>query len=293
MSTDTDEHSSNGSLLGHIARLLGLKSEEPKNIKQLQSLISQADKKSFLPPDVAAMVDGVLQVSEMRVRDIMIPRSQMVVLDQSNLIEDNLEILIASAHSRFPVIAGSMDEVAGTLLAKDLLHWCIGDNGQEAFNIDKLIRPVIFVPESKRLNIMLHEFRKQRNHIAVVVDEYGGTAGLITIEDVLEQIVGDITDEHDVREQNNILRHSRIRHTVKATTELEEFNRYFNSDLALSGVDTVGGFVIRNIGHLPQRGETVDFANFRFKVLRADKRRVYLLQVNLLNENPLQSAVPD
>jgi len=279
---DTDEHSSSGSFLARIANFLGLKREEPENISQLQTLISRADKKAYLPQDVAAMVDGVLQVSEMRVRDIMIPRSQMVVLNKANSIEENLEVLIESAHSRFPVINDSMDEVVGTLLAKDLLHLCIKDNFKAEFNINKVIRPVIFVPESKRLNIMLKEFRNQRNHIAVVVDEYGGTAGLITIEDVLEQIVGDITDEHDVEEENNILSHSKIRHTVKATTELEDFNEYFAANLNLPEVDTIGGFVIRNIGHLPKRGETIDIDKFRFKILRADKRRIYLLQVNLL-----------
>ncbi len=283
MSKDTDEHSSSGSFFARISNLFKPSINEPKNISQLQYLVSQADKKSFLPPDVAAMVDGVLQVSEMRVKDIMIPRSQMVVLNKNNSIDNNLEILIESAHSRFPVIDDSMDEVIGTLLAKDLLHWCIEDKPKNEFSINNIIRPIIFVPESKRLNIMLREFRKQRNHIAVVVDEYGGTAGLITIEDVLEQIVGDIVDEHDEEDINNILRHSKIRHTVKATTELDEFNEYFGSNFELPEIDTVGGLVINSIGHLPQRGETVDINNFRFKVLRADNRRVYLLQVNLLD----------
>lgn len=282
MSTDIDEHSSSGSFFTRITQLFKPVIKEPKNISQLQHLISQADKKSFLPPDVAAMVDGVLQVSEMRVRDIMIPRSQIIVLNKNNSIADNLEVLIESAHSRFPVIDDSMDEVVGTLLAKDLLHWCIEDKPKNAFDLNQIIRPVIFVPQSKRLNIMLREFRNQRNHIAVVVDEYGGTAGLITIEDVLEQIVGDIVDEHDDEDANNILCHSKIRHTVKATTELEEFNEYFEVNLERADIDTVGGLVIHSIGHLPKRGETVDVDNFRFKVLRADKRRVYLLQVNLL-----------
>jgi magnesium and cobalt transporter len=261
----------------------------PDNIKQLQRLISRSEH-AFLEADTSRMIDGVLEIAQMQVRDIMIPRSQMVTLDKYATYDAHLKVLADSAHSRFPVVQDTADNVVGILLAKDLLHWCADGHSHEEFVIDEVLRPVIFVPESKRLNVILREFRNKRIHMAVVVDEYGGTSGLITLEDVLEQIVGDISDEHDTEEdEHDILRHSQVRHTVKAQTSLEAFNDYFDVAVEHPDVDTIGGLVIQRLGHMPKRGDIVDIDGaFRIKVLRADKRRVYLLQVNLLNENMQQ-----
>ncbi len=261
---------------------------EPANKQQLIELLRAAHWRQILDSDSLAMLEGALQFSEMQARDVMIPRSQMVVVGLDDSPEEFLPIIIKSAHSRFPVIGESRDEIVGILLAKDVLHWRPagrprGEWREEEshFSLRENLRPALFIPESKRLNVLLKEFRSSRNHIAIVVDEYGGVAGMVTIEDVLEQIVGDIEDEHDL-EEGLILRHTAIRHTVKAVTTLEEFNEYFASSLAEGGVDTVGGLVIRRLGHMPMRGETIEIDRFRFKVLRADNRRVYLMQVNVL-----------
>ncbi len=241
-------------------------------------LLREAHQHEILDGDSLAMLEGALQFSEMHASDVMIPRSQMVVVELEDSAEEFLPVVIESAHSRFPVIGESRDEVVGILLAKDVLHW---REEEGRFNLRENLRPAVFIPESKRLNVLLKDFRSSRNHIAIVVDEYGGVAGMVTIEDVLEQIVGDIEDEHDL-EEGFILRHSAVRHTLKAVTPLEEFNDYFSADLSESGVDTIGGLLIRRLGHLPERGEVVEVEHFRFKVLRADNRRVHLLQVNLL-----------
>ncbi len=227
--------------------------------------------------DSLAVLEGALQFSEMQARDVLIPRSQMVVVGLEDSPEQFLPVVIESAHSRFPVIGESRDEVVGILLAKDVLHW---REEEGRFNLRENLRPAVFIPESKRLNVLLKEFRTSRNHIAIVVDEYGGVAGMVTIEDVLEQIVGDIEDEHDM-EEGLIHRHSAVRHAVKAITPIEEFNDYFHSALSEDGVDTIGGLLIRRLGHLPARGESTTIGRFRFKVLRADNRRVHLLQVNV------------
>ncbi len=251
---------------------------EPANKQQLIELLRAAHWRQILDSDSLAMLEGALQFSEMQARDIMIPRSQMVVVGLEDSPEEFLPVVIKSAHSRFPVIGESRDEVAGILLAKDVLHW---REKEGRFNLRENLRPAVFIPESKRLNVLLKEFRSSRNHIAIVVDEYGGVAGMVTIEDVLEQIVGDIEDEHDL-EEGLILKHTAVRHTVKAVTPIDEFNEYFASSLDEEGVDTIGGLVIRRLGHLPVRGESIEIDRFRFKVLRADNRRVHLLQVNVL-----------
>ncbi len=251
---------------------------EPANKQQLIELLRAAHWRQILDSDSLAMLEGALQFSEMQARDIMIPRSQMVVVGLEDSPEEFLPVVIKSAHSRFPVIGESRDEVVGILLAKDVLHW---REKEGHFNLRENLRPAVFIPESKRLNVLLKEFRSSRNHIAIVVDEYGGVAGMVTIEDVLEQIVGDIEDEHDL-EEGLILKHTAVRHTVKAVTPIEEFNEYFASSLDEEGVDTIGGLVIRRLGHLPVRGESIEIDRFRFKVLRADNRRIHLLQVNVL-----------
>ncbi len=264
------------SLFGHAQQ------QGPDNKDQLIEILRAAHWQQILDADSLAMLEGALQFSEMQARDIMIPRSQMVVVGLEDSPEEFLPTVIKSAHSRFPVIGESRDEVVGILLAKDVLHWR-EDEGH--FNLRENLRPVVFIPESKRLNVLLKEFRSSRNHIAIVVDEYGGVAGMVTIEDVLEQIVGDIEDEHDL-EEGLIHRHTAVRHTVKAVTPIEEFNEYFSASLHEEGVDTIAGLLIRRLGHLPMRGESVEIERFRFKVLRADNRRIHLLQVNV---SPLEA----
>lgn len=258
----------------------------PANKDQLIEVLRAAHWQQILDSDSLAMLEGALQFSEMQARDIMIPRSQMVVVGVGESPEEFLPVVIKSAHSRFPVIGESRDEVVGILLAKDVLHW---REEEGHFNLRENLRPVVFIPESKRLNMLLKEFRSSRNHIAIVVDEYGGVAGMVTIEDVLEQIVGDIEDEHDL-EEGLIHRHTAVRHTVKAVTPIDEFNEYFSVLLEEEGVDTIGGLMIRRLGHLPVRGESLEVGRFRFKVLRADTRRVHLLQVNVSPLEPQERS---
>ena len=223
------------------------------------------------------MIEGVLQVSEMQARDIMIPRSQMDVIDIGDSPEAFIPTMIQTAHSRFPVIGENKDNVIGILLAKDLLRYYAGE---EEFNVREMLRPAVFIPESKPLNVLLKEFRSNRNHIAIVVDEYGGVAGLVTIEDVLEQIVGDIEDEHDIDDlDEKIVEERGGQYRVKALTELSDFNEFFGTDYDEEAFDTIGGLVLKRFGRIPKRGEQISFDNLSFKVLRADSRRMHLLQV--------------
>lgn len=258
---------------------------EPANRSELVKLLRSAHWRQILDADSLTMLEGTIQFSEMHARDIMIPRSRMKVVGLEDSPEEFLPAIIKTAHSRFPVIGANRDEVVGILLAKDVLHW---REEESDFSLRENLRPAIFIPESKRLNVLLKEFRSSRNHIAIVVDEYGSVAGMVTIEDVLEQIVGDIEDEHDF-EDGFIHKHSSIRHTVKAITPLGDFDEYFSSRLDEDGVETVGGLVTRHLGHMPLRGETVEIDSFRFKVLRADNRRIHLLQVNVF---PLHDDTP-
>ena len=251
---------------------------EPKDREQLVELIRDAQQRELLDPEALTMIEGVLQVAEMQVRDIMVPRAQMAVVERDAALDKILPVVIESAHSRFPVIGDNRDEVVGILLAKDLLAYYGQDNGK-AFNVRDILRPAVFIPESKRLNVLLKEFRASRNHMAIVVDEYGGVAGLVTIEDVLEQIVGEIVDEHDIEEDAYIKKHNDNVYAVKALTPIEEFNHYFSSDLSDDEFDTIGGLVMHRFGRLPRRGEVISIDRFRFKVLSADSRRIHLLQV--------------
>ncbi|HFC54010.1 MAG TPA: CBS domain-containing protein [Gammaproteobacteria bacterium] len=251
---------------------------EPRSRDELLEMMRDAARRGLLDGDALAMIEGVLQVAEMQVRDIMIPRSQMVVVERDADPRSWLPVIIESAHSRFPVIEESRDEIIGILLAKDLLAW-LAQGGDEAFDIREALRPAVFIPESKRLNVLLKEFRASRNHMAIVVDEYGGVAGLVTIEDVLEQIVGEIEDEHDIDGDTYIMRYGPNRHTVKALTPIDEFNDYFAADFSDDEFDTIGGLVMKGFGHMPKRGEQITLGQFRFKVLRADNRRIHLLQV--------------
>ncbi|HEY9150827.1 MAG: HlyC/CorC family transporter [Gammaproteobacteria bacterium] len=254
---------------------------EPKDREQLLGLLRDAQRRALFDADALAMIEGVLQVSEMQARDIMIPRSQMEVLNRDSSLEQMLPAIVDTGHSRFPVIGESRDEVLGILLAKDLLRYFVAGN-EEAFNIREVLRPAVFIPESKRLNVLLKEFRANRNHIAIVVDEYGGVAGMVTIEDVLEQIVGEIEDEHDLDEDYYIRKHSATHFTVKALTPIEDFNEYFEAGFSDEEFDTIGGLLVHEFGHLPKRGETVTIDRYLFKVLRADNRRVHMLHLSVL-----------
>jgi magnesium and cobalt transporter len=281
-----DRPSTNGpgqrSWLERLSLLFG----EPRDREQLVEVLRDAQRRNLLDAEALAMIEGVLQVSEMQVRDIMIPRSQMIVLDRDASPEEWLPIVIKTGHSRFPVIGESRDEVVGILLAKDLLrHFAEPHSGP--FDPREVMRPPVFIPESKRLNVLLKEFRASRNHMAIVVDEYGGVAGIVTIEDVLEQIVGEIEDEHDIEEGAFVLPHGDSRYTIKALTPIPDFNEYFGADFSDEEFDTVGGLVLHGFGHLPKRGEVITIGRFRFKVLRADNRRLHLLQVV-----PLGSSEP-
>ena len=253
----------------------------PASQEQLLESLHDGQKNGLIDADALAMIEGVLQVDDMQVRDVMIPRTQVVMLEREASREVLIRTIVESGHSRFPVIGDSRDEVVGVLLAKDLLLY-VFERSDDSLNVRDILRPAIFVPESKRLNVLLKEFRSSRNHMAIVVDEYGGVAGMVTIEDVLEQIVGEIEDEHDVEEEDTIRKHSEMHYTIKALTPVEDFNEYFGLALSDDEFDTIGGLVVHEIGHLPKRGERVVIGNLLFKVLRADSRRVHMLQLTLL-----------
>ena len=276
-----DRPSTNGSgVRSWLERVSHALLGEPRDREQLLDVLHDAQKRNLLDLDALAMIEGVLQVSEMQVRDIMIPRSQMVVLERDAPVEEVLSIIVRSGHSRFPVIGDSRDEVVGILLAKDML-WYYMEGERSGFNIREMLRPAAFIPESKRLNVLLKEFRASRNHMAIVVDEYGGVAGMVTIEDVIEQIVGEIEDEHDIDEGAYILEHDSTHYTVKALTPIEDFNEQFGTRFSDEEFDTVGGLLLNRLGHMPKRGELIKVDTFTFKVLRADNRRIHLLQVTV------------
>jgi magnesium and cobalt transporter len=260
-----------------LERLSALLMREPEDREQLLKLLHSAFERNLLDADALSMIEGALQVSEMQVRDIMVPRAQMDMIDVSETPDKFIPHVIATAHSRFPVIDKNRDDVIGVLLAKDLLRYYAGE---EEFNVRDMLRPAVFVPESKRLNVLLREFRANRNHMAIVVDEYGGVAGLVTIEDVLEQIVGDIEDEYDFDEsEDNVIPEANGRFRVKAQTEIADFNAQFGTSFEDAEFDTVGGLVLQAFGRLPKRGEMTTLGGFRFRVLRADSRRLHTLQV--------------
>jgi magnesium and cobalt transporter len=262
---------------GLLERLSALVLREPPDRPALLALLRSAYQRNLVDADALSIIEGALTVSEMQVRDIMIPRAQMDVIDINEPVETFIPQVIGTAHSRFPVIDQNRDDVIGVLLAKDLLrHYA----GEEQFNVREMLRPAIFVPESKRLNVLLREFRASRNHMAIVVDEYGGVAGLVTIEDVLEQIVGDIEDEYDFDEaSDNILPEPGGRFRVKALTQISDFNAAFGTSFSDAEHNTVAGLLIAHLGRLPRRGETHSMGGLRFNVLRADSRRVYTLIV--------------
>jgi magnesium and cobalt transporter len=270
------DSSPKSSLLERISNWL---MREPEDREQLIELLHGAYENNLMDADALAMIEGVLQVSEMRVGEIMIPRAQMDVIDINDAPEVFIPRVIETAHSRFPVIDKDRDDIIGILLAKDLLRHYAEDDA----DIRGMLRPVVFIPESKRLNVLLKDFRSNRNHIAIVVNEYGGVAGLVTIEDVLEQIVGDIEDEYDFDEtEDNIIREHDGVFRVKASTEIDDFNETLGAQFSDEEFDTVGGLVVSRFGHLPKRGESVNFDGFIFSVLRADSRRLHVIRVTRL-----------
>jgi magnesium and cobalt transporter len=261
-----------------LERLSALLMREPGDRSELTQLLRSAYSRNLLDADALSIIEGALNVSEMAVRDIMVPRAQVDFIDINEPVEKFVKQVIATAHSRFPVIDQNRDDVIGVLLAKDLLRFYAGE---EDFNVREMLRPAVFVPEAKRLNVLLREFRASRNHMAIVLDEYGGVGGLVTIEDVLEQIVGDIEDEYDFDEaSDNILPEPGGRHRVKAITQIADFNAAFGTHYPEEAADTIGGYLIKHLGRLPKRGESVLIEGLRFQVLRADSRRVYTLLVD-------------
>jgi magnesium and cobalt transporter len=266
-----------------LERLSHFLLREPEDREQLIELLHASFEKSLLDGDALAMIEGVLQVSETQVRDVMIPRSQMDVIDITQKPEEFIPFVIETAHSRFPVIDDDKNDIIGILLAKDLLRYYAGED----FDVRDMLRPVVFIPESKRLNVLLKEFRSNRNHIAIVVDEYGGVAGMITIEDVLEQIVGDIEDEYDFDEtEDNIIQDTKGRYRVKALTEIADFNEAFGTDFSDEEFSTIGGLVVSKFGHLPKRGEIININNLQFTALRTDSRRLHSVLIQEISLPP-------
>lgn len=278
MSDDASESSSGRSLMDRLVHAIG---GEPRDQAELLEVLRDAQAREIFDADTLQMVEGVFQVVEMRVRDIMIPRGQMVVVEYDTTLEEILAVVIESGHSRFPVINEDKDDVVGVLLAKDLLRFSGIGSGQE-FRLDDIIRKATFTPETKRLNVLLKEFRAARNHMAIVLDEYGGVGGLVTIEDVLEEIVGEIDDEHDTEEDVDIKDHGDGRFSVRALTPIDEFNETLGTQFGDEDFDTIGGLVMQHIGHMPKPGEVTTIDNCHFRVLSADSRRMHLLQVTLV-----------
>jgi magnesium and cobalt transporter len=262
-----------------LERIGAILMREPEDPSQLLELLQSSYERNLMDADALAMIEGVLQVSELHARDIMVPRGQMDVVDIHEPPEKFQPKVIESGHSRFPVIGENKDDIIGILLAKDLLRYFAG----QKFNVRDMLRPAVFIPESKRLNVLLKDFRRNRNHMAIVVDEYGGVAGLVTIEDVLEQIVGEIEDEYDFDEtEANILLDRNGLYRVKAQTEIEDFNATFGTEFSDEEYDTLGGLLLSHFGRVPKRGEEIVLERLRFRVLRADSRRLHSLLVEKL-----------
>jgi len=257
-------------------------SSEPRTKEDLQDVLKVAAENELIDRDAYTIIEGAMQVADLHARDIMIPRAQMEVVKEDATLAELLPQIIESAHSRYPVVGDNNDQVLGILLAKDLLPRLLAEE-QDSFSVTELMRPSFVVPESKRLNVLLKEFRQNRNHMAIVIDEYGGVAGLVTIEDVLEEIVGEIEDETDTDEEDDFIR--RITDTeffIQALTPIEDFNDYFGTELSDEEFDTIGGLVIQAFGHMPARNETTSFEGFRFKVIHADQRKIQSLRVSKL-----------
>jgi len=267
-------------------------SKEKNARDDLLQNLRDAQREGVIDLDALMMIEGVFQVSEMRVRDIMVPRSHLIVVQEDLGVEDMLAVVANSGHSRLPVVDESLDEVVGILLAKDLTHYN-DEKSRAAFELKDILRPAVFVPESKRLSVLLQDFRESRNHMAMVIDEYSGVAGLVTIEDVLEQIVGEIDDEHDAADVTNIRRSGFQRYSVRGLTPLDEFNQYFDSKLTHEKFETIAGLVTFNLGHVADRGEEVTIDRFHFKIISANSRRINNMQVSLLSDEEKDLTVAE
>jgi magnesium and cobalt transporter len=289
----SDEGGDGSASRSWIERLTSALIGGPFNRETLVKQLRDAAQHDVLDAEALSMIERVLQVSELQVRDVMIPRAQMVVIEAKDAPEDFIHIVTESGHSRFPVTGDSRDDVQGILLAKDLLGYFAEKKGKARFNIRDYLRPAVFIPESKRLNVLLRDFRSKRNHMAIVADEYGGVAGLVTIEDVLEQIVGEIDDEYDTEDALFVKRHGNGEFTVKAITPIEDFNEYFHTVFSDEEFDTIGGIVIKAFGYMPKRGETKAIDGVHFKVLSADNRRIHLLRVRLDEHRAASAATED
>lgn len=281
----SEEGSGNEHPKSWLERLSQAFSVEPASKEDLIELMRSAEQRSLLDAEALSIIEGAMNVSDMQVREIMVPRSQVVMVQLDTPVETLLPVVIESGHSRFPVLGENPDDVLGILLAKDLLPLALTDRNSR-FNLRDLLRPSTAVPESKRVNLMLQEFRAIHNHLAVVYDEYGGVSGIVTIEDVLEQIVGEIEDEFDFDEEDFIKKHDENNYVVKALTPIDEFNSVFGAGFSEDEFDTIGGYVTQYFGHLPKRDERIKIEKFRFKVLNADNRRIRLLQLTLPQKVP-------
>ena len=283
MSEDNPPSSSGSSNKGWLGKIVQSFTGEPNNKEELVEIINDAEKRDVINPETREMIEGVMEVSEMRVRDIMIPRAQMITIDIGESVEQFLPIMLKSAHSRFPVISEDKDHIEGVLLAKDLLEYAFIDG--KKIELKDILRPAVIVPESKKVDILLKEFQQKRFHMAIVVDEYGGVSGLVTIEDILELIVGEIEDEHDHEDNDNDGIRPLNKHTysVKALTPLEDFNSFFETNFNEEEADTIGGIVLKAFGHLPMRDEKVTIDGIVFNVTNSDSRRLIQLKVTLPN----------
>ncbi|WP_032097058.1 MULTISPECIES: CNNM family magnesium/cobalt transport protein CorC [unclassified Alteromonas] len=280
--SDDNPHSTNGSSgKSWLDKLKNSISGEPKNRQELVAVITDAEQNEIIDPQTREMIEGVIGVNEMRVRDIMIPRAQMSTIDVEQKVEEFLPIMLESAHSRFPVISEDKDHIEGILLAKDLLSFAF--NTEKNFNLRDILRPAVIVPESKRVDVLLKEFRQQRYHMAIVVDEYGGVSGLVTIEDILEIIVGEIEDEFDIEEDgtDDIRPLNKSTYSVKALTPVDDFNEFFETNFSEEEADTIGGIVLKAFGHMPETSEEVTINDIHFKVTNSDKRRLIQLKVSV------------
>lgn len=281
MSDEDSDQSRSGSWLRQIGHSLA---GPPRDRDELMAVLGEARENDLFDIDAHWMMRGVLNVSELQVRDIMVPRSQMTVISVDDSVDDVLSTALESGHSRFPVVGDSRDEVVGILLAKDLLALAVDADQETGFDIHRVLRSAVYVPEAKRVNVLLKELRASRNHMAVVVDEYGGVAGLVTIEDALEEIVGEIDDEFDRSEGAQILKLDDNHFQIRSLTPVEAFNHYFDTEFADDEFDTIGGLVVHEFGHVPQRGEKAAIGRFQFTVLRADSRRIHILEMTIQPE---------
>ncbi|QCZ93943.1 CNNM family magnesium/cobalt transport protein CorC [Salinimonas iocasae] len=280
--SDDNPHSTNGSAQkSWIDKIKLTFSGEPKSKEDLVEVITEAEQREVIDPQTREMIEGVIGVNDMRVRDIMIPRTQMTTIDIDQKVEEFLPIMLESAHSRFPVISEDKDHIEGILLAKDLLAYMF--NSEQEFSLKAVIRQAVIVPESKRVDVLLKEFRQQRYHMAIVVDEYGGVSGLVTIEDILELIVGEIEDEYDTEEDgtDDIRPLNKYTYSVKALTPVDEFNEFFETSFSEEEADTIGGIVLKAFGHMPATNDEISIGDIHFKVTHSDKRRLVQLKVTI------------